>query len=382
MIYKDLIYMCVLIILLPAWIGVLWVSRISLKGRLSRFCNAWMLGTVTMFAVGQIILVPMIFSERTLTDAVNLWKLLLTVLAVLSFLDVLCQKAVRSGDEERREAVFIRLPRAGEELPEKAAEPAGTLRENRNKAVWTVIFGVLAAVLIFIQAYIPMKYQHIDDDDARYVSEEVSAVVHDTLLKDDPITADFMYWDVGEVKKDLTSPWTMHVAMYCRIAGIAPAVFSHTYFPFFMIITCYVLYGMIGNVLFGRDKEKLFLFLIFLSALHIWGYTSTHTLGAMFLLRIWQGKAMVAGFILPLLFYLFYRIYTSGKRAGRWIAPLYAVSFAASLLSGMGIVMAPIMLAVYGLLHLLYSRNVKQTLAVWAAVAPCGLYLIFYLTGI
>lgn len=102
----------------------------------------------------------------------------------------------------------------------------------------------------------------------------------------------------------------------------------------------------------------------------------------MFLLRIWQGKAMVAGFILPLLFYLFYRIYTSGKRAGRWIAPLYAVSFAASLLSGMGIVMAPIMLAVYGLLHLLYSRNVKQTLAVWAAVAPCGLYLIFYLTGI
>ena len=232
MIYKDLIYMCVLIILLPAWIGVLWVNRISLKGRLSRFCNAWMLGTVTMFAVGQIILVPMIFSERTLTDAVNLWKLLLTVLAVLSFLDVLCQKAVRSGDEERREAVFIRLPRAGEELPEKAAEPAGTLRENRNKAVWTVIFGVLAAVLIFIQAYIPMKYQHIDDDDARYVSEEVSAVVHDTLLKDDPITADFMYWDVGEVKKDLTSPWTMYVAMCCRIAGIARPYFPIRIFRF------------------------------------------------------------------------------------------------------------------------------------------------------
>ena len=134
MIYKDLIYMCVLIILLPAWIGVLWVNRISLKGRLSRFCNAWMLGTVTMFAVGQIILVPMIILERTLTDAVNLWKLLLTVLAVLSFLDVLRQKAMRSGDEERREAVFIRLPRAGEELPEKAADTATpTGRRIRRK---------------------------------------------------------------------------------------------------------------------------------------------------------------------------------------------------------------------------------------------------------
>lgn len=123
-------------------------------------------------------------------------------------------------------------------------------------------FGILAAALILLQAWIPYHYQHIDDDDARYVSEEVSAVVHDTLLVDDPITDEYMYWDVGEVRKDVTSPWTMYVAMCCKITGIAPAVFSHTFFPFFMIIICYVLYGMIGNVLFRGDAEKTALFLI------------------------------------------------------------------------------------------------------------------------
>ena len=247
---------------------------------------------------------------------------------------------------------------------------------------WKIIFGILAAALILLQAWIPYHYQHIDDDDARYVSEEVSAVVHDTLLVDDPITDEYMYWDVGEVRKDVTSPWTMYVAMCCKITGIAPAVFSHTFFPFFMIIICYVLYGMIGNVLFRGDAEKTALFLIVLSVFHIWNFTSTHTLSAMFLLRIWQGKAIVAGFILPLLMYLFYQIFMSEKQSMKWAAPLYALSFAAALLSGMGIIMAPVMMGLYGLLDGIYHRNLKRMLCIWIAALPCAVYMIYYTAGI
>lgn len=113
-------------------------------------------------------------------------------------------------------------------------------------------------------------------------------------------------------------------------------MFSHTYFPFFMIIICYVLYGMIGNVLFRGDAEKTALFLIVLSVFHIWNFTSTHTLSAMFLLRIWQGKAIVAGFILPLLMYLFYQIFMSEKQSMKWAAPLYAFKFCGSSFIGNG----------------------------------------------
>lgn len=356
MTFKNMIYMCSLFVFLPVWIGMIWVKVIKIKGTVASFMNAWILGLVTMFGVAQLILVPMIVRENTLTQAVQLWQLLLTVLAVISLLLVLKDFFVPSRKENREQKYTV-----------------------KKHNYWVLIFGILAAVLIFIQAFIPMKYQHIDDDDSRFVAEEVSAVVHDTLLRDDPITVDFMYWDVGEVRKDLTSPWPMYVAMCCRIAGIEPAIFSHTYFPFFMIIICYVLYGMIGNVLFRGDKEKMFLFLILLSVFHIFDFTSTHTLSAMLLLRIWQGKAIVAGFIIPLLCYLFYRIFMSRTGGARWIGSLYVVGLASSLLSGMGIIIAPIMLAVYGIMDLIYARSLKRAFAIWMAAIPCGIYLIYYL---
>ena len=51
----------------------------------------------------------------------------------------------------------------------------------------------IPAITCLLYTSIPYHYQHIDDDDARYVSEEVSAIVHDTLLVDDPITDEYMY---------------------------------------------------------------------------------------------------------------------------------------------------------------------------------------------
>lgn len=111
-----------------------------------------------------------------------------------------------------------------------------------------------------------------------------------------------MYWDTGEVRKDLTSPWAMFVAMHAKEGNMAPAALSHAYLPFFLILICYALYLLIGQVLFGGDWEKTFLFGIVLSVLHLAGYTSTHTLASMLLLRIWQGKAVCASFALPLFF--------------------------------------------------------------------------------
>ena len=115
-----------------------------------------------------------------------------------------------------------------------------------------------------------------------------------SMYREDPITADYMYWDTGGVRKDLTSPWAMFVAMHAKEGNMAPAALSHAYLPFFLILICYALYLLIGQVLFGGDWEKTFLFGIVLSVLHLAGYTSTHTLASMLLLRIWQGKAVSA----------------------------------------------------------------------------------------
>ena len=110
----------------------------------------------------------------------------------------------------------------------------------------------------------------------------------------------------------------MFVAMHAKEGNMAPAALSHAYLPFFLILICYALYLLIGQVLFGGDWEKTFLFGIVLSVLHLAGYTSTHTLASMLLLRIWQGKAVCASFCASAVFYLFYQIMKK-EAWKRWI---------------------------------------------------------------
>ena len=58
--YKDIIAMTVLFVLLPMWIGYLWVEFLRLREGWNRLLHAWVLGFVTMLAVAQVILVPLV----------------------------------------------------------------------------------------------------------------------------------------------------------------------------------------------------------------------------------------------------------------------------------------------------------------------------------
>ncbi len=360
--FRDILFMSILFVLLPMWIGYFWVVCLKLRGTVSRLLHAWVLGFATMLAVAQVLLVPLVALHQSLTTALMCWEAVLTLPAAGSFFALL----VQWRESAQTEAADKRMRRS---------ETAG-----QGNRVWTVIFGVLAAILILMQAYIPARYEHRDDDDSRFVSEEVSAVVHDTMYWDDPIGSDQLYWNTGEVKKDLTSPWAMYIAMCSRISDIPPAVLSHTYLPFFLILLCYALYLLIGRVLCSENWEKIFLFLIFLSVLHLWGYTSTHTLASMLLLRIWQGKAVCASFLLPLLFYLMYQVMNRRCRRG-WYPLLHVAGTGACLLSGIGIVTGPVVLFLYGIVDFIYYRRWKKTLVIWSAALPGAVCLAYYLFG-
>lgn len=354
--FKNILFMSVMFILVPMWIGLLWVEFLKLKGCVSRILHAWVLGFVTMLGVSQLLLVPLVALHQTLSMALMLWKLVLQMLALVSFYLLLKKWAAYENK------TWVRQPKS----------------EKKDGKTWMYVFGVLAVILVLIQAYIPARYQHSDDDDARFIAEEVSAVEHDTMYQDSPIRAEYLYWNEGEVRKDLTSPWAMFVAMNAKISGMAPAELSHAYLPFFLTLVCYALYLLMGLELFRGDWEKSFLFLIILSVIHFAGYTSTHTLSSMLLLRIWQGKAVCASFLIPLLFYLFYQVLKKDYQRG-WLPLLYVAGTGACLLSGIGIVTAPIMFFIYGILDFCYYRRWRKTFVIWMAAVPCAIFLGYYL---
>ena len=159
---------------------------------------------------------------------------------------------------------------------------------------------------------------------------------------------------------------------------MAPAVLSHSYLPVFQILLCYAVYFLIGHALTKGDMEKTCIFLIFLSVIHLWGYTSTHTLASMLLLRIWQGKAVCASLMIPLIFYLMYRVMHEKYERG-WIVFLYVAATGACLLSGIGIITVPVILFLYGVVDFIYYRKFKKTIAIWMAAVPNAICLVYYL---
>ncbi len=74
-----------------------------------------------------------------------------------------------------------------------------------------------------------------------------------------------------------------------------------------------MVYALIGRNLFHGDKEKTGYFLILVTMLTIFSGYSERTSGLFLLIRLWQGKAFLAGILLPLTLYLFLRLFCRGE---------------------------------------------------------------------
>ena len=82
---KSLLYMVGMFVFVPVWIGLLWTDFLKIRERASQLLHAWVLGFATMLAAAQLVLVPFVMMQKTLTQALLLWRIILQILAVLSF---------------------------------------------------------------------------------------------------------------------------------------------------------------------------------------------------------------------------------------------------------------------------------------------------------
>ena len=75
--------------------------------------------------------------------------------------------------------------------------------------------------------------------------------------------------------------------------------------------------------------------------------------------RIWQGKAVLAGVFLPLLFFLCMEILMQENAKYPW-SLLFLTNGACCLLSSMGIMLAPLMMGIFLLLNLIKFRDIRK----------------------
>ena len=255
----------------------------------------------------------------------------------------------------------------------RAGKILTSMVKNLGRQPWTIW---VAVALILVQMGFYVFGMATDLDDSYYVANAAVTLKTDTMFQVSPYTG--LYETTLELRYALSS-FTIFVAFVSANCGFEAATMAHTVLPVFLVALAYMVYYRMGLFFFGTERKEnpktlqktdskvrsAGLFLCFLSLIHITSYYSVYTQGTFLLVRIWQGKAVLAAIILPWLFYMAYRLSAPKADEREWIL-LFISVIACCHVSSMGVVLAPVML---GIMAILFGITRKQ----WMYVGRCAL---------
>lgn len=245
------------------------------------------------------------------------------------------------------------------------------LQKQWKSCVWYLP----ALLLIVFQVYVGTVDTHIDDDDAFYVATASTTLETDSLFQYSSYTGERME---EKPARYVLSPFPVFIAMLSEIYRMPPAVFAHTCIPLLMIPLAYMVYFLFGRFLFGKSRKKRGIFLLLIAWMNLFGYYSIYTASTFLLIRIWQGKALLASVFIPLLLFYLLKWYVEKKQQKKmWY--LSVVSLALALCSSMGIFFAPLMIGVSGLLKCVKERKSIILFYTILLCIPCGILGVLYL---
>ncbi|MCD8155417.1 MAG: DUF6077 domain-containing protein [Clostridiales bacterium] len=302
-------------------------------------------GYLFMFSLMEILALPLLMADAPLHILIWIYGALCIIMAILG---------------------IVSLFRNHAEIPEQIKN--GILQAS--PWLWAAI------AMIVIQVIIVIIYAHMDADDAFYIGTATTDVYTDTIFSINPYTG-LAY--SSRPSRYVLSPFPVFLAVISELSGgMSPAIMAHTVFPAVFIPFSYLVFHYIGKRWFRNDKRGQGIYLM-LCALLTWfsGY-STYSSGNFQMVRIWQGKGFLAAAFLPLIFYLGLSIVLAKWNRYPWI--LWGmVNISCCLLSSMGILLAPISMALIVLLGIFQFRSLERTLKGLAGCLPSLILGIIYL---
>ena len=348
---KIIIAIMIWLITVPGLLGALAISGLDRED--DRLAECMVAGYLMMFAVCQIIAVPMILLKAS-------FHIFCIVLAVLYLF--LC---------------LLGLVRGGRWLAGRIVDLVRGLFHH----AWTV-YAAVAAVLV--QAYYYVQYMITNLDDAYFVAVATTAIETDTMYLFSAYTGKAV---PRFNLRYCLSPFSVFQAFLSKCLGVHPSTLDHTIMAPALVIVAYLVYISMGKLLFSREsvagekkesREKMIgLFLLFLSMVHVTSYYCMRNQGSVLLVRIWQGKATLASVLIPFLFYHCYRMAQKPQEKGN-TGILVMTGFACCLVSSMGIALPMVMMGIFALLFGVFRKNGRYVANMMMGCIPGMLYGILY----
>lgn len=253
-------------------------------------------------------------------------------------------------------------------------------RYTREGLVYLIIF---AAILIF-QLYMAVSRSSFDGDDAYYVVQSLQAQTTGTMYRYNPYIGYNTPIDIRHALA-MFPIWSAFVAY---VSGIHSTIFVHTVLPVFLIPFTYIVYSEIAGIIFKKNRNLLPLFMCILSVYQMFGNVSIYTSETFFLTRTWQGKSVLANIALPLVIWLFCRIFdenmtgtgTDGKKDD--ISPWLLIAlnnFFAGMATSMGVMLVGILVGILTIALVLHTGRLRFVLYALLSELPAIVYVILYL---
>ena len=231
-----------------------------------------------------------------------------------------------------------------------------------NAFAWVTAFFAFAAMAILVATTI--VYQHTDADDSRFVVNAVDVLRTNRMLLTDVNTGQEITTFLGDLGKDVTSPWAVYVAFLSKLTGVYPTVMMHTVMPPILMVLVCIVYYLIAEELFTGEAAHKNIFICFVALLHAFGYFSVYTQATFTMIRLWQGKATVAAIGIPCLLWLFFRLHEKPAKANYLL--ILVANIALCLPSNMGILIAGLMLGIFGFVYGIQKKSWRLCLILWA----------------
>ena len=306
------------------------------------FIGAYLYGQIFLWAIFQIITVPLVIVRAPFIILVALYTLVLVVCTVLGLRKV-------SGLIKNFDVSEVSVPH------------------------------ILAIFLILGQMAVYFFGMHLDEDDSRWIAEANDALTKNTMYLYNPATGAYAGEFVGEVMKDVFSPWSMYIAFFAKVTGINASIVAHTILAPLLLAISYMVYHEISKILF-KGKVESGLFILSVAVINLFFGGNRHTQSVTSLIRIWQGKAVVAAVMIPMIFMLFLNMKENKKECEKETGEKYEASVeeelqtkkgcvnisnwlwimvtgcASCLFSGMGIAISALMIGVMGAYTIVCKR--------------------------
>lgn len=234
----------------------------------------------------------------------------------------------------------------------------------------------MAIAVIIAQVVMCSVMAHMDADDCFYVGAATTDVYTDTIFQVDPYRGSD-YFTLP--KRYILSPFPVFLAVISQLsAGLHPAIMAHIIFPVIFLPMAYMVQALLAEKWFPKDRKARDIYLLLAACLCSFSGYSVYNAGNFQMVRIWQGKAVLAAILLPFLIWICSSLLMEKEPERPWYL-LVLANLSCCLVSSMGIMLAPLLTGCFLLLSLILRRDLKRVVRGLLCCLPSFVFGVIYI---